>query len=173
MAHYNLERCMLLTPQRPAVPQAPAVHMSSYRSVVPPSSRANTAEDEMECPSPEKMSKWLRKNPRCDVARLRQYKEAGFDFQTTFGYNNEETFLGLAAEHCTFSVMKFLVEECGLDVNQMSGVWYPMHHAVSERNKTKIEYLLSEGSQSQRVRSGRTRLRCVGSPRSRFPALSL
>ena len=85
---------------------------------------------EEECPSPETMSKWLRKHPRCDVARLRQYKEAGFDFQATFGYSDRETFLGLAAEHCALSVMKFLVEECGLDVNQMSGV---------------------EGGQSQRV----------------------
>ena len=152
MARYSLERCMLLTPQRPAVPQAPpVVNVSSYRSI--PSPQVNTPEDEMEedemeeeCPTPEKMEKWLRKHPRCDVARLREYREAGFDFQATFGHIINETFLGLAAEYCALPIMKFLVEECGLDVNHRSGVWYPMHHAVSERDKEKIEYLLSKGA---------------------------
>lgn len=133
MAHYDIQRHLLLT--------AVTVRTPDRDHTV----NTPIAEDELdECPTPEEMKTWLRRHPDYDVACLRKHKEAGFDFNATFEY--DETFLGLAAEWCAFSVVKFLVEECKANVSQRSGVWYPMHHAVSSKDKTKIEYLLSKGA---------------------------
>ncbi len=69
------------------------------------------------------------------------------------------------------SAIKFLIEECGADVNLRDARGYtPLHHAASRGDNDAVKYLISKGADVMAVsRKGETTVDMANSPLSRVP----
>jgi hypothetical protein len=92
------------------------------------------------------------------------------------GVEYGEGFAGNAHRHAPdawLSVMKYLVEELGADVNMRDNDGYtPLHHAAARGDNAMILYLVSKGADVKAVaRSGQTTVDMANGPVQRLSAI--
>jgi ankyrin repeat protein len=99
-----------------------------------------------------------------------------FAIHAAAGVEYGEGFAGNAHRHAPdawLSVMKYLVEELGADVNMRDNDGYtPLHHAAARGDNEMIMYLVSKGADVKAVaRSGQTTVDMANGPVQRLSAI--
>ncbi|MBY0497682.1 MAG: ankyrin repeat domain-containing protein [Cyanobacteria bacterium] len=99
-----------------------------------------------------------------------------FAIHAAAGVEYGEGFAGNAHRHAPdawLSVMKYLVEELGADVNMRDNDGYtPLHHAAARGDNAMILYLVSKGADVKAVaRSGQTTVDMANGPVQRLSAI--